>query len=151
MWEYVSGTVICPKSIDNDYDKLKHRWNTVNAKIMTWINNSVESSIAILLAKFQNAKDDWDYLAITYSQSNFPRSSMRHRLPLLTVSIVVNELLAKETRLKYLCLMSDSDSSQVFATGSQGLIHVISKPKSKVAMDECNYYHKSACPKSNAN
>ena len=69
------------------------------------------------------------------------RSSMLHRSPLPTVSIAVNELLAKETRLKSLRLMSHSGSSQVFTTGSQGLIHVSGKPKSKIVMDECAYCH----------
>ncbi|KAK0585380.1 hypothetical protein LWI29_027659 [Acer saccharum] len=78
MWDYVNGTVTCPKSTNNDYDKLKRRWNTINAKIMTWINNYIESSIGIHLAKFQNAKDAWDYLTVTYNQSNFARRSTRN-------------------------------------------------------------------------
>ncbi|TXG67236.1 hypothetical protein EZV62_008511 [Acer yangbiense] len=159
MWDYVSGTVTCPKSTDNDYDKLTRMWNIANAKIITWINNSVESSIGIHLAKryqinmdLREAKQGersiqefysyltelWDQLALmdptelakdrTYQKlweehklvellmalrDDFEnlRSFMLHQSHLPTVSIIVNELLAKKTRLKSLHLMSYSGSS----------------------------------------
>ena len=43
MWRYVSETSVIPT-------------NTNNAKIITWINNSVERSIGTLLAKYEKTK-----------------------------------------------------------------------------------------------
>jgi len=45
MWGYVSGTYMILKNIEEGDVVLIDTWETNNAKIITWINNSVEHSI----------------------------------------------------------------------------------------------------------
>jgi hypothetical protein len=45
MWGYVSGTYMIPKNIEEGDAVLIDTWEANNAKIITWINNSVEHSI----------------------------------------------------------------------------------------------------------
>jgi len=42
MWGYVSGTYMIPKNIKEGDAALIDTWEANNAKIITWINNSVE-------------------------------------------------------------------------------------------------------------
>ncbi|RHN70428.1 putative transcription factor interactor and regulator CCHC(Zn) family [Medicago truncatula] len=44
-----------------------------NSKIITWINNSVDQSIGVQLAKYDTAKEIWDHLKRLYVQSNFAK------------------------------------------------------------------------------
>ena len=48
-------------------------WEENNAKIITWINNSVEHSIGMQLAKYETAKEVWDHLQRLFTQSNFAK------------------------------------------------------------------------------
>ena len=57
MWGYVCGTSAKSKATDKEYETLLETWDTNNAKIVTWINNSVKSSIGIQLAKYETAKE----------------------------------------------------------------------------------------------
>jgi len=45
MRRYVSGTYVVPKNTEEGGDALIDAWEANNAKIITWINNSVEHSI----------------------------------------------------------------------------------------------------------
>jgi len=45
MWGYVSGTYVIPKNTEERDVVLIDTWEANNAKIITWINNSVEHSI----------------------------------------------------------------------------------------------------------
>ena len=47
MWEYVSGTYVIPKKTEERDVVLIDTWKANNAKIITWINNSVEHSIGV--------------------------------------------------------------------------------------------------------
>ena len=49
MWGYVSGTYMIPKNIEEGDVVLIDTWEANNAKIITWINNSVEHSIGTQL------------------------------------------------------------------------------------------------------
>src|SRR2546430_5650523 len=71
MWGYVCGTSVKPKDTEKEYEALLETWNTNNAKIV--INNSVESSIGIQLAKYETAKEVWDHLQRLFIQSNFAK------------------------------------------------------------------------------
>ncbi|CAH9130393.1 unnamed protein product [Cuscuta epithymum] len=73
MWKYVSGAATIPtKSVDGEkFDELLDVWDTNNSKIITWINNSVEHRIGMQLAKYDTAKQVWDYLQKLYVRSNF--------------------------------------------------------------------------------
>ena len=45
IWGYVSGTYVIPKNTEERDVVLIDTWEANNAKIITWINNSVEHSI----------------------------------------------------------------------------------------------------------
>lgn len=71
---YVSGDITKPTNLtDANYNTLIVTWNRNNAKIITWINNSVDLNIGMHLAKFDTCKEVWDYLTTLFSQSNFAK------------------------------------------------------------------------------
>jgi hypothetical protein len=45
IWGYVSGTYVIPKNTEGRDVVLIDTWEANNAKIITWINNSIEHSI----------------------------------------------------------------------------------------------------------
>jgi len=45
MWRYVSRTYVMPMNINKGYAAFIDAWEANNAKIITWINNSIEHSI----------------------------------------------------------------------------------------------------------
>ena len=51
MWEYVSGTYVVPKNIEEGDVALINVREANNAKTITWINNFVEHSIGTQLVK----------------------------------------------------------------------------------------------------
>ena len=71
--EYVSETSVKPRNIDEGYVALIDAWKANNAKIITWINNSVEHSIGTQLAKYETANEVWDHLQRLFTQSNFAK------------------------------------------------------------------------------
>ena len=74
MWGYVTGVRVKPTDEKTTDDaNLVDLWETENAKIITWINNSVTHSIGALLAKYETAKEVWDHLERIYTQSNFAK------------------------------------------------------------------------------
>ena len=54
-------------------DKEKSKWKANNAKIITWILNSVEKEIALSLRSFRTANVIWAHLKKVYSQTNQAR------------------------------------------------------------------------------
>jgi hypothetical protein len=72
MWRYVSGTVILKNNKEEDV-VLIDIWDANNAKIITWINNSVEHSMSTQLAKYKTTKEIWDHLQRLFTQSNFTK------------------------------------------------------------------------------
>ncbi|XP_062093433.1 uncharacterized protein LOC133799432 [Humulus lupulus] len=74
MWGYVSGTSTKPKNDkDDSFAEQLNLWDANNSKIITWINNSVQQSIGIQLAKYETAKEVWEHLERLYTQSNFAK------------------------------------------------------------------------------
>jgi hypothetical protein len=71
MWGYVSGTYVIPKNTEEGDAVLIDTWEVNNAKIITWINNSVEHSIGTQLAKYETTNEVWDHLQQLFTQSNF--------------------------------------------------------------------------------
>jgi len=57
MWGYVSGTYMIPKNIKEGDAVLIDTREANNAKIITWIKNSVEYSISTQLAKYETTKE----------------------------------------------------------------------------------------------
>jgi translation initiation factor IF-1 len=41
MWGYISGTYMIPKNIEEGDVVLIDTWEAINAKMITWINNSI--------------------------------------------------------------------------------------------------------------
>jgi hypothetical protein len=62
-----------PKNIEEGDVVLIDTWEANNAKIITWINNSVEHSIGTQLAKYETAKEVWDHLQRLFMKSNFAK------------------------------------------------------------------------------
>jgi hypothetical protein len=73
MWRYVSGTYVFLKNTEEGDVVLIDIWEANNAKIITWINNSVEHSIGTQLAKYKTTKEIWDHLQRLFTQSNFAK------------------------------------------------------------------------------
>jgi hypothetical protein len=57
MWGYVSGTYMVPKNTEERDVALIDAWEANNVKIITWINNSIEHSIGMQLAKYETTKE----------------------------------------------------------------------------------------------
>ena len=57
MWGYISGTYVVPKNTEEGDAALIDAWEVNNAKIIIWINNSVEHSIGTQLAKYEIANE----------------------------------------------------------------------------------------------
>jgi len=73
MWGYVSGTYMISKNIEEGDVVLIYTWEANNAKIITWINNSVEHLIGTQLAKYEIIKEVWDHLQRLFTQLNFAK------------------------------------------------------------------------------
>ncbi|KAH6815736.1 hypothetical protein C2S51_020556 [Perilla frutescens var. frutescens] len=74
MWGYVCGTHSKPIEAHNEkFVEQIDVWEVNNSKIITWINNSVENSIDMQLAKYDTVKEVWDHLERLYTQSNFAK------------------------------------------------------------------------------
>ncbi|KAK3011674.1 hypothetical protein RJ639_010687 [Escallonia herrerae] len=70
---YLDGSVVAIKESDINYANLQQEWETNNARILSWINNSIEPSIRMHFSNFTSAKEVWDYLEGLYMQSNFAK------------------------------------------------------------------------------
>ena len=57
MWGYVSGTYVISKNNEEGDVVLIDTWEANNAKIITWINNSVEHSIGTQLANYETTNE----------------------------------------------------------------------------------------------
>jgi hypothetical protein len=72
-WGYVSGTYMILKNTEEGDTASIDAWEANNAKIITWINNSVEYFIGTQLVKYETAKEVWDHLQRLFTQSNFAK------------------------------------------------------------------------------
>lgn len=75
FWKYVTGDITCP--IESGYSFTQ--WEIDNNKIMTWISNTVSTSINLQFSKFDTAKEIWDFFANRYNQTNF---ALKYKLEL---------------------------------------------------------------------
>lgn len=55
LWGYVSRTIVKPKITVDNYVTQLDKCESNNAKILTWIHNSIERSIGTQLVKFETA------------------------------------------------------------------------------------------------
>jgi ankyrin repeat protein len=57
MWEYVSETYVIPTNTKEGDTALIDACEANNVKIIAWINNSIEHSIGMQLAKYETTKE----------------------------------------------------------------------------------------------
>ncbi|KAK3012474.1 hypothetical protein RJ639_007985 [Escallonia herrerae] len=67
---YVDGSEPQPAAIQV---KEAAQWKVNNAKVISWILGSMDTSIGIPMRGLHTAKDMWEYLEKVYQQSNFSR------------------------------------------------------------------------------
>ncbi|XP_028094176.1 uncharacterized protein LOC114294251 [Camellia sinensis] len=80
VWTYVIGESSMPSDVKlENSNALLSTWQVTNAKIVTWINNSVDQSIGIHFGKFTTAKEIWDHLSHLYVESNFAKQYQLER------------------------------------------------------------------------
>ncbi|KAM2015000.1 hypothetical protein FF2_044781 [Malus domestica] len=71
-WGYVSGMVSIPNNPkDEKYVELFAAWEMNNSKIITWINNFVDLTIGMQLAKFSTSKGSLGSLSKVVYQGQF--------------------------------------------------------------------------------
>ncbi|KAF5179486.1 hypothetical protein FRX31_030924 [Thalictrum thalictroides] len=74
VWDIVTGAFPKPRDEQKpDFVKNKAKWERNTAKIITWINISVDKTIQIELSKFDTTKDCWDHLKKIINKSNYAR------------------------------------------------------------------------------
>ena len=73
MWGYVSGICVVPKNTKEGDGASINAWEANNAKIITWINNSVEHYIGTQLVKYKTTKKVLDHLQWLFTQLNFAK------------------------------------------------------------------------------
>eukprot|EP00268_Persea_americana_P001630 TRINITY_DN10493_c0_g1_i1.p1 TRINITY_DN10493_c0_g1~~TRINITY_DN10493_c0_g1_i1.p1 ORF type:complete len:147 (+),score=20.06 TRINITY_DN10493_c0_g1_i1:813-1253(+) len=74
MLGYLDGTTIKPAVDPNGTeDKSIAIWNQRNAKVVTWILNSVDPSFTMALQAFTKASDMWTHMKKIYHQQNKAR------------------------------------------------------------------------------
>ncbi|KAF2283065.1 hypothetical protein GH714_043724 [Hevea brasiliensis] len=61
------------RTLEPTDDKEKAKWRVNNARVITWILNSVEKDIALSLRPFSTANEIWVHLQKLYSQPNHAR------------------------------------------------------------------------------
>jgi len=66
MWEYISGTYVILKNTKDVDVALIDAWEANNAKIVIWINNSVEHSIGTQLEKYK-ISNEFEIICKSYS------------------------------------------------------------------------------------
>jgi hypothetical protein len=70
LWRYITGDKTKPTLHDNESaDAFASRlddWDSDNHKIITWVSNTVSSSIAMEFGKFDTAKEVWEHLRKRY-------------------------------------------------------------------------------------
>lgn len=91
---YVYGTSEKPEdNNDGKYASEIESWEANNAKIITWIHNSVTEDIGIQLAKYETAKEVWNHLKKLYEQSDF---ATQYHLEIEIRTLKQNDMTIKE-------------------------------------------------------
>lgn len=80
LWGYIDGSEILPDASKAKDAEAKAaatlaaaQWKVNNAKVVSWILGSVNTSIGIPMRGFDTAQEMWDYLEKVYQQSNLAR------------------------------------------------------------------------------
>ena len=73
LFGYVDGSITKPTAISSTDTKALSAWSKDNAKVITWILNSIDPSVAIALQAYTTAADTWAHLKTVYHQTNKAR------------------------------------------------------------------------------
>ena len=71
LFGYLDGSITRPMSTTDS--KSLANWSKENAKVVTWILNSIDSSLAVALQAYTTAADMWAHLKKVYHQTNKAR------------------------------------------------------------------------------
>ncbi|KAF8401977.1 hypothetical protein HHK36_012928 [Tetracentron sinense] len=117
LWGIVDGTDPLPKP---DKPTELAEWKIKNGKIVTWILDSVEKSIAVGLTPHKTAQAMWDHLKVIYQQSNEARLyRLEQELTQLsqgdrTVQAFYNDIVAIWTEISMMDPEFPSDAIPIF-------------------------------------
>ncbi|XP_021722898.1 uncharacterized protein LOC110690389 [Chenopodium quinoa] len=67
-FEFLDGTINEPSPPCTKSD-----WTAINAMLISWISNTIDSDLKSSLSKFREAKPFWDHLKQRFAQTNGPR------------------------------------------------------------------------------
>ena len=70
LFGYLDGTVTKPPTPSSTDSKAIATWSEENAKVITWILNSIDSSLAMALQAYATAAEMWAHLKKIYHQTN---------------------------------------------------------------------------------
>ena len=73
LFGYLDGTITKPPTPSTTDSEALATWSKVNAKVITWILNSIDSSLAVALQAYTTAADTWAHLKKIYHQTNKAR------------------------------------------------------------------------------
>eukprot|EP00268_Persea_americana_P025756 TRINITY_DN25109_c1_g1_i1.p1 TRINITY_DN25109_c1_g1~~TRINITY_DN25109_c1_g1_i1.p1 ORF type:complete len:194 (+),score=28.25 TRINITY_DN25109_c1_g1_i1:528-1109(+) len=124
MLGYLDGTVpkplvdsssIASRTAD---EKAVATWNQNNAKVVTWILNSVDPSLSMSLQAFTKASDMWNPMKKLYHQTNKAR---KFHLDTELVKYCQGDKTAQEYYNGFLALWTERDQMPLYSVSSEFL------------------------------
>eukprot|EP00268_Persea_americana_P010392 TRINITY_DN14227_c0_g1_i9.p1 TRINITY_DN14227_c0_g1~~TRINITY_DN14227_c0_g1_i9.p1 ORF type:complete len:116 (-),score=6.66 TRINITY_DN14227_c0_g1_i9:5-352(-) len=76
LFGYLDGSITRPTSTTDS--KGLATWSKENARVVTWILNSIDPSLAVALQAYTTAADMWAHLKKVYHQTNKARKFHLH-------------------------------------------------------------------------
>ena len=73
LFGYLDGSITKPQITSATDSKSLATWSKENAKVITWILNSIDPSLAVALQAYTTATDMWAHLKKVYHQTNKAR------------------------------------------------------------------------------
>ena len=73
LFGYLDGSITKPQITSATDSKSLATWSKENAKVITWILNSIDPSLAVALQAYTTAADMWAHLKKVYHQTNKAR------------------------------------------------------------------------------
>ena len=73
LFGYLDGSILKPQTTSSTDSKSLATWYKENAKVITWILNSIDQSLAIALQAYATASNMWAHLKKVYHQTNKAR------------------------------------------------------------------------------
>ena len=70
LFGYFDGSMTKPPTPSNTDSKILATWTKENAKVVTWILNSIDPSLAVALQAYTTTADIWAHLKKVYHHTN---------------------------------------------------------------------------------